>query len=50
MRIAYLGSRIATGAYPRMAVAFAEDSGPIDMEAYFKRSLGRVLDAFAPRP
>jgi hypothetical protein len=26
MRIAYLGSRIATGAYPRMAAAFTQDA------------------------
>ncbi|CAL9410477.1 hypothetical protein SUDANB176_01655 [Streptomyces sp. enrichment culture] len=49
MRGAYLGGRIATGAYPRMAAAFAEDPGPIDMEAVFERALGRVLDSFAPR-
>ncbi|MET7895669.1 TetR/AcrR family transcriptional regulator [Streptomyces mirabilis] len=49
MRIAYLGSRIATGAYPRMAAAFAQDAGPIDLEAVFERALGRVLDAFEPK-
>ncbi|MFD8523307.1 TetR/AcrR family transcriptional regulator C-terminal domain-containing protein [Streptomyces capillispiralis] len=49
-RIAYLGGRIATGAYPRMAAAFAEDAGPIDLEAVFERALGRMLDGFAPRP
>ncbi|CAL9410623.1 TetR/AcrR family transcriptional regulator [Streptomyces griseomycini] len=49
MRGAYLGGRIATGAYPRMAAAFAEDPGPIDLEAVFERALGRVLDGFAPR-
>ncbi|MFD8004767.1 TetR/AcrR family transcriptional regulator [Streptomyces mirabilis] len=49
MRIAYLGSRIATGAYPRMAAAFTQDPGPIDLEAVFERALGRVLDAFEPR-
>ncbi|GHF81820.1 TetR/AcrR family transcriptional regulator [Streptomyces griseosporeus] len=48
-RIAYLGERLASGAYPRMAAAFTEDAGPIDMEAVFERALGRVLDAFAPR-
>ncbi|GGM01683.1 TetR family transcriptional regulator [Streptomyces fumigatiscleroticus] len=46
VRIAYLGSRIASGAYPRMAAAFAEDSGPIDLEAVFRRALTRVLDGF----
>ncbi|GAB3171796.1 TetR/AcrR family transcriptional regulator [Streptomyces incanus] len=50
MRIAYLGGRIATGEYPRMAAAFAEDAGPIDLEAVLERSLGRVLDGFTPRP
>ncbi|MFF4792555.1 TetR/AcrR family transcriptional regulator C-terminal domain-containing protein [Streptomyces sp. NPDC001276] len=49
VRIAYLGGRIATGEYPRMAAAFAEDAGPIDLEAVFDRALWRVLDAFAPR-
>ncbi|MFF2509831.1 TetR/AcrR family transcriptional regulator [Streptomyces sp. NPDC058086] len=49
MRIAYLGSRIATGAYPRMAAAFTRDAGPIDLEAVFERALGRVLDAFEPK-
>ncbi|MFJ5895176.1 TetR/AcrR family transcriptional regulator C-terminal domain-containing protein [Streptomyces sp. NPDC093064] len=49
VRIAYLGGRIATGEYPRMAAAFTEDAGPIDLEAVFDRALGRVLDAFAPR-
>ncbi|MFI5686404.1 TetR/AcrR family transcriptional regulator [Streptomyces sp. NPDC051636] len=49
VRIAYLGSRIASGAYPRMAAAFTEDPGPVDLEAVFRRALERVLDAFAPR-
>ncbi|MFI8086758.1 TetR/AcrR family transcriptional regulator C-terminal domain-containing protein [Streptomyces sp. NPDC086080] len=49
MRIAYLGGRIATGDYPRMAAAFAEDAGPIDLEAVFERALGRMLDGFDPR-
>ncbi|MFF1276893.1 TetR/AcrR family transcriptional regulator C-terminal domain-containing protein [Streptomyces marokkonensis] len=49
MRIAYLGGRIATGEYPRMAAAFAEDAGPIDLEAVFERALGRMLDGFGPR-
>jgi AcrR family transcriptional regulator len=49
MRTAYLGSRIATGAYPRMAAAFTQDAGPIDLEAVFERTLGRVLDAFEPK-
>ncbi|GGN90171.1 TetR family transcriptional regulator [Streptomyces albiflavescens] len=49
IRIAYLGSKLATGAYPRMAAAFTEDAGPIDLEAVFERALGRVLDAFEPK-
>jgi AcrR family transcriptional regulator len=48
VRIAYLGSRMATGAYPRMAAAFTEDAGPIDLEAVFQRALERVLDGFDP--
>ncbi|WP_406167042.1 TetR/AcrR family transcriptional regulator C-terminal domain-containing protein [Streptomyces sp. NBC_00996] len=49
VRIAYLGSQMATGAYPRMAAAFMQDAGPIDLEAVFERALGRVLDAFEPK-
>ncbi|MFH0517163.1 TetR/AcrR family transcriptional regulator [Streptomyces sp. M41] len=48
VRIAYLGSEVATGKYPRLAASFAEDSGPIDLEAVFRRALERVLDAFDP--
>ncbi|MFF6993951.1 TetR/AcrR family transcriptional regulator [Streptomyces sp. NPDC008313] len=48
VRIAYLGGQVASGAYPRLAAAFTEDPGPIDMEAVFQRALGRVLDAFDP--
>lgn len=48
-RIAYLGAQVASGAYPRMAAAFMEDAGPIDLEAVFERALGRVLDAFEPK-
>ncbi|WBO67301.1 TetR/AcrR family transcriptional regulator [Streptomyces camelliae] len=48
VRIAYLGGQVASGAYPRMAAAFAEDAGPIDLEAVFERALGRVLDGFTP--
>ncbi|MER5526661.1 TetR/AcrR family transcriptional regulator [Streptomyces sp. NPDC002677] len=47
VRIAYLGGQIASGAYPRMAAAFAEDAGPIDLEGVFRRALDRVLDGFA---
>lgn len=48
VRMAYLGSQIATGAYPRMMAAFTEQSGPVDLEAVFRRALERVLDAFDP--
>ncbi|MFJ7102861.1 TetR/AcrR family transcriptional regulator [Streptomyces albogriseolus] len=48
VRIAYLRSRLATGAYPRMAAAFLEDPGPSDLEAVFERALTRVLDGFDP--
>ncbi len=50
VRIAYLGSQVATGAYPRLAAAFMEQSGPVDLEAVFRRALERVLDAFDPDP
>jgi AcrR family transcriptional regulator len=49
VRMAYLGSRIASGDYPRLAAAFTQDAGPIDLEAVFERMLVRVLDGFAPR-
>jgi AcrR family transcriptional regulator len=49
VRMAYLGGRLASGEYPRMAAAFGEDPGPIDLEAVFEVALNRVLDAFAPR-
>jgi hypothetical protein len=32
-----------------MAAAFTQDAGPIDLEAVFERTLGRVLDAFEPK-
>ncbi|MGW2517791.1 TetR/AcrR family transcriptional regulator [Streptomyces sp. NPDC001617] len=47
VRIAYLGSQVATGAYPRMAAAFAEDTGPIDLDGAFELMVNRMLDAFA---
>ncbi|WLW56205.1 TetR/AcrR family transcriptional regulator [Streptomyces sp. YU58] len=50
VRIAYLGSQVASGAYPRLAASFMEDAGPIDLEAVFQRMLGRVLDGFDPGP
>ncbi|WP_369037802.1 TetR/AcrR family transcriptional regulator C-terminal domain-containing protein [Streptomyces adonidis] len=49
MRIAYLGGQVAGGGYPRLAAAFLEDSGPIDLEAVFERMILRVLDGFAVR-
>lgn len=45
-RTEYLVSQITTGKYPRMAAGFAEDPGPIDLEAVFERALARVLDGF----
>jgi AcrR family transcriptional regulator len=48
VRMAYLGSEVATGAYPRLAAAFMEQSGPVDLEAVFTRALERVLDAYDP--
>ncbi|MFF4253324.1 TetR/AcrR family transcriptional regulator [Streptomyces sp. NPDC001663] len=49
VRIAYLGSQVAGGAYPRMAAAFTEDSGPIDLEGAFELMVSRMLDAFDPK-
>ncbi|MGX1269010.1 TetR/AcrR family transcriptional regulator [Streptomyces phaeoluteigriseus] len=49
VRIGYLAGQVATGAYPRMAAAFSEDPGPIDLEAVFEFALERVLDAFTPK-
>ncbi|WP_458242868.1 TetR/AcrR family transcriptional regulator [Streptomyces sp. MAI_2237] len=48
VRIAYLGRQVASGAYPRMAAAFTEDPGPIDLDAVFDLALERVLDGFDP--
>lgn len=47
VRTAYLARQIADGEHPRMAAAFAEDSGPIDLDAGFDRALRRVIDAYA---
>ncbi|MBJ7000288.1 TetR/AcrR family transcriptional regulator C-terminal domain-containing protein [Streptomyces griseofuscus] len=47
VRGAYLARQVASGEYPRMAAAFAEDPGPIDLEAVFERALRRILDAYA---
>ncbi|MER5441862.1 TetR/AcrR family transcriptional regulator [Streptomyces sp. NPDC002790] len=46
-RIAYLGRQVASGRYPRLAASFAEDAGPIDLEAVFERALRRTLEGFA---
>ncbi|MEU6219738.1 TetR/AcrR family transcriptional regulator [Streptomyces sp. NPDC047022] len=46
VRAAYLDGRLATGAYPRLAAAFAEAPGPVDLEAVFERVVGRLLDGF----
>ncbi|MFI6082292.1 TetR/AcrR family transcriptional regulator [Streptomyces sp. NPDC051217] len=46
IRMAYLAGQVGSGQFPRLAAAFMEDSGPIDMDAYFDRALNRVLDAF----
>ncbi|MFZ3593556.1 TetR/AcrR family transcriptional regulator [Streptomyces sp. BH104] len=47
VRIAYLGQQVASGRYPRLAASFAEDAGPIDLEAVFERALRRTLEGFA---
>ncbi|MEW2274542.1 TetR/AcrR family transcriptional regulator [Streptomyces griseofuscus] len=47
VRGAYLARQVASGEYPRMAAAFAEDPDPIDLEAVFERALRRILDAYA---
>ncbi|MER8117125.1 TetR family transcriptional regulator [Streptomyces sp. SID8366] len=47
VRGAYLARQVASGKYPRMAAAFAEDPGPIDLEAVFERALTRILDSYA---
>ncbi|OIJ90782.1 TetR family transcriptional regulator [Streptomyces sp. MUSC 14] len=48
VRGAYLGRQLASGAFPRMAEAFGEDVGPVDLEEVFERTLGRLLDGFTP--
>ncbi|MFF1420429.1 TetR/AcrR family transcriptional regulator [Streptomyces sp. NPDC058280] len=50
VRIAYLGREISSGRYPRLAAAFTEDAGPIDLDAVFDRALARVLDSFTRPP
>ncbi|MFI9153434.1 TetR/AcrR family transcriptional regulator [Streptomyces sp. NPDC053367] len=50
VRAAYVGGKLASGAFPRLAAAFAEGgAGGEDLEAVFERVVGRVLDAYAPR-
>lgn len=51
VRAAWLGSRLATGQYPRLAAALA-GGGPVpgtglDMDAVFDRSVSRLLGAWA---
>ncbi|MGW0704504.1 TetR/AcrR family transcriptional regulator [Streptomyces sp. NPDC002643] len=48
VRSAYLAGQVASGEYPRLAAAFAEDSGPIDLEVAFEWMVGRVIDSFSP--
>ncbi|MET9735420.1 TetR/AcrR family transcriptional regulator [Streptomyces sp. NPDC006458] len=50
VRSAYVGGRIASGEYPRLAAALSE-GGPeaVDLDEVFERVVGRVLDAYAPR-
>ncbi|MZD04185.1 TetR family transcriptional regulator [Streptomyces sp. SID5785] len=50
VRIGYLGAQIAGGRYPRLAAAFAEDSGPIDLEGVFDRALRRTIEGFVVEP
>ncbi len=50
VRSAWLGSRLATGQYPRLAAALA-GGGPVpgaglDMAAVFDRSVSRLLGAW----
>ncbi|MGW0187043.1 TetR/AcrR family transcriptional regulator C-terminal domain-containing protein [Streptomyces sp. NPDC003362] len=49
VRMAYVGGQLATGAYPRLAAAFAEDPGPVNLEGAFDLMLDRLLDGFAPK-
>ncbi|MFF5937508.1 TetR/AcrR family transcriptional regulator C-terminal domain-containing protein [Streptomyces sp. NPDC012508] len=49
VRGAYLLERLAGGAYPRLAAVFgAAGVERLDPEEIFERTLGRVLDSFAP--
>ncbi|MFI6643356.1 TetR/AcrR family transcriptional regulator [Streptomyces sp. NPDC050504] len=48
VRIAHLGREIGSGRYPRLAAAFGEGAGPIDLDAVFERMLSRILNGFAP--
>ncbi|MFE2269708.1 TetR/AcrR family transcriptional regulator [Streptomyces lavendulae] len=54
VRTAWLGSRLASGEYPRLAEALVA-GGPaspsaLDMAAVFDRSVSRLLGAWAPAP
>ncbi|MET9379061.1 TetR/AcrR family transcriptional regulator [Streptomyces sp. NPDC002992] len=49
VRAAYLRGKLAGGAYPRLAGVLGEAGvGRLDPEEIFERTLGRVLDSFAP--
>ncbi|MFF3318590.1 TetR/AcrR family transcriptional regulator [Streptomyces sp. NPDC003035] len=49
VRAAYLRGQLAHGAYPRLAGVLGEAGvGRLDPEEIFERTLGRVLDSFAP--
>ncbi|MFE9635651.1 TetR/AcrR family transcriptional regulator [Streptomyces sp. NPDC006463] len=53
VRAAWIGSRLATGQYPRLAAALAGGAAPIteagpDLVAAFDRSLSRLLGAWGP--
>ncbi|MGW3244815.1 TetR/AcrR family transcriptional regulator [Streptomyces sp. NPDC001070] len=45
-RMAYLTERIGGGGYPRVAAALAHAGPAVDMDAYFERAIGRILDAY----
>ncbi|MDX2708396.1 TetR/AcrR family transcriptional regulator [Streptomyces sp. PA03-6a] len=45
-RLAYLTDRVGGGAYPRLAAALANAGPAVDMDAWFDRTIGRILDAY----
>ncbi|WUD74389.1 TetR/AcrR family transcriptional regulator [Streptomyces sp. NBC_00510] len=45
-RLAYLTDRVGGGAYPRLAAALANAGPAVDMDAWFERTIGRILDAY----